>query len=497
MAKACMILGTTSNAGKSLLTAGLCRILKQDGYRVAPFKAQNMALNSFITKDGKEMGRAQVVQAQAAGLEPEVRMNPILLKPTTDHKSQVIVMGEVRSDMSAKEYYRAKAEIFPIAREAFLSLAEEYDVILCEGAGSPAEINLKDVDIVNMGFARAMDIPAIIVGDIDRGGVFASLAGTMLLFDEEERALTKGMLINKFRGDESILTPGLRQLEDLTKVPVLGVIPFLDVDVEEEDSLAEILKRRSGGGLIDIAVLRTPHISNFTDLDALSHYEDVSVRYIRHREEFGTPDLCVIPGSKNTLADLRWLREQGLDAFLKRHVIDGRALLGICGGYQMLGEALHDPLGVEEGGSAKGLGLLPVETVFEGKKTTRQIEGEILSMSGEFSSLAGAAVEGYEIHMGQTTRHGAEPFLRLGDHEDGCVSGSVMGTYLHGVFDHPEASKRLISHLFEKKGMKREVKEMDLDAYREEQFDRLAEGIRAHMDLNAFYEILGLQNPRR
>ena len=282
MAKACMILGTTSNAGKSLLTAGLCRILKQDGYHVAPFKAQNMALNSFITKDGKEMGRAQVVQAQSAGLEPEVRMNPILLKPTTDHKSQVIVMGEVRSDMSAKEYYRAKAEIFPIAREAFLSLAEEYDVILCEGAGSPAEINLKDVDIVNMGFAKAMDIPAIIVGDIDRGGVFASLAGTMLLFDEEERALTKGMLINKFRGDESILTPGLRQLEDLTKVPLLGVIPFLDVDVEEEDSLAEILKRRSGGGLIDIAVLRTPHISNFTDLDALSHYEDVSLRYNRH-----------------------------------------------------------------------------------------------------------------------------------------------------------------------------------------------------------------------
>lgn len=497
MAKACMILGTTSNAGKSLITAGLCRILKQDGYRVAPFKAQNMALNSFITKDGKEMGRAQVVQAQAAGLEPEVRMNPILLKPTTDHKSQVIVMGEVRADMSAREYYKKKAEIFPIAKAAFRSLAEEYDVILCEGAGSPSEINLKDVDIVNMGFAKAMGIPAIIVGDIDRGGVFASLAGTMLLFDEEERSLTKGMLINKFRGDESILTPGLRQLEEIVKVPVLGVIPFLDVDVEEEDSLAEILKRRSGGGLIDIAVLRTPHISNFTDLDALSHYEDVSVRYIRHREEFGTPDLCVIPGSKNTLADLRWLREQGLDAFLKRHVNERRCVLGICGGYQMLGEALHDPHGVEEGGSAKGLGFLPVETFFEKKKTTRQIEGEILPLSGEFSNLGGASVEGYEIHMGQTKRRGAEPFLRLGDHEDGCVSGPVMGTYLHGVFDHPEASKQLISHLFEKKGLNREVKEVDLDAYREEQFDRLADGIRAHMDLDAFYEILGLPNPRK
>ena len=347
VAKTIMIQGTASNAGKSLIVAGLCRIFKQDGYKVAPFKSQNMALNSFITKDGFEMGRAQVMQAEAAGIEPDVRMNPILLKPTSDTGSQVIVNGEVVGDMSAKDYFAQKKKLIPDIMKAFNELAEENDIIVIEGAGSPAEINLNDDDIVNMGMAKLAQAPVFIVGDIDRGGVFASLAGTMLFLKEDEKNMVKGTIINKFRGDKSILEPGLKMLEDAINVPVTGVVPYLNIDVDDEDSLTERFNVREEIALIDIAVIRLPRISNFTDFNALEYIDGVSVRYVGSVKELKNPDLIILPGTKNTISDLIWLRECGLEAAIMKHVSKNKPLFGICGGYQMLGLTLKDPHNVE------------------------------------------------------------------------------------------------------------------------------------------------------
>ncbi|MDO5713754.1 MAG: cobyric acid synthase [Tissierellia bacterium] len=493
MAKTLMILGTTSNAGKSLVTAGLCRILAQDGYKVAPFKAQNMALNSFITEDGLEMGRAQVIQAEAAGLLPDVRMNPILLKPTTDRKSQVIVNGKVWKDLSAKDYYKEKKNIFPKALDSFYSLCDEYDIVICEGAGSPSEINLKEVDIVNMGFAKAVNAPAIIVGDIDRGGVFASLAGTIFLFDERERELTKGFLINKFRGDPSILEPGLVQLEEITKVPTLGVIPYLDVDIEEEDSLAEELRKSERGGIIDIGVIRLPHISNFTDFHALSHYDEVNIRYIQKAKDFGDPDFLIIPGTKNTLDDLKWIRESGLDTMMKRHSQKKKPIFGICGGYQILGEHLSDPYGVESGGEMKGLGLLPTKTIFSKEKTTRQTEGKLNTIPGYFSFMSNESIKGYEIHMGHTSFDKGNILGTTTYGDDGCVYHHIAGTYIHGFFDQGTIAKKLIEKLLEDKGItKGEIKTFDYDVYKKEQYDLLAKGLRNAINLKEIYNILGI-----
>ena len=329
-AKSIMVVGTMSSAGKSVVTAGLCRMFHQDGYRVAPFKSQNMALNSYITKDGLEMGRAQVMQAEAAGIAPDIRMNPILLKPTSEAGSQVIVNGKVYDNLRAKEYYQRKQELIPEIRTAYESLAEEYDIVVLEGAGSPAEINLRDVDIVNMGMAAISDSPVIVVGDIDRGGVFASLYGTIALLRPEERRRIQGIIINKFRGDISILESGLTMLEELTGVPVLGVLPYLPLHLEEEDSLAEQLSVQTADGTgLDIAVIRLPRIANFTDFAALSGIEGVSVRYVTHRSELGTPDLLILPGTKNTLSDLRWLRESGLEAAILKLHEKGCLLFGI------------------------------------------------------------------------------------------------------------------------------------------------------------------------
>lgn len=493
MAKTLMVLGTASNAGKSIIVAAICRMLREDGYKVAPFKAQNMALNSYITKDGLEMGRAQVIQAEAAGIEPDVRMNPILLKPTTDRKSQVIVHGKVWKDLSAKDYYKVKEDVFPRALEAYRSLCEEYDVVICEGAGSPSEINLKDVDIVNMGFAKAVNAPAILIGDIDRGGVFASLAGTILLFDEEERELTKGFLINKFRGDVSILEPGLKQLEEITGVPVLGVVPYLDVDIEEEDSLAEVLRRPGKGGQLDVAVIRLPHISNFTDFNTLDHFEEVNLRYIRKGREFGDPDIVFIPGTKNTIGDLKWLRESGLDTMIKRHHKKGRPIFGICGGYQMLGEKISDPYKTEEGGEMKGLGLLPVSTEFSPEKTTRQTEGTILEPDGWFSCLSGERIKGYEIHMGKTKRYGGQALVETDFGIDGCSFENIGGTYIHGIFDEGDGAKKIVMKLLRDKGITPEgVDNFDYDKYKEEQYDLLAKGVRKAIDVDKLYEIIGL-----
>lgn len=378
-AKSLMVLGTMSSAGKSFVTAGLCRIFRQDGYRTAPFKSQNMALNSYITADGMEMGRAQVMQAEAAGIAPDVRMNPILLKPTSDSGSQVIVNGEIYGTMRAQEYYTKKQELIPYILKAYHALAAENDIIVLEGAGSPAEINLKSVDIVNLGMAELSDSPAILVGDIDRGGVFASLYGTIMLLDDAERRRIRGIVINKFRGDVEILKSGLTMLEELTGIPVLGVVPYLPLELDDEDSLSERLSRREAAAesLLDVAVIRFPRISNFTDFEALEQVEGVSVRYVSRRGELGTPDTILLAGTKSTMADLRWLRQSGLEAELLKCHEKGVFLMGICGGFQMLGKRLCDPEQVEDGGELRGMGLLDVETVFRPEKHRAQTAGMV------------------------------------------------------------------------------------------------------------------------
>ena len=404
MAKNIMIQGTMSNAGKSLLAAGLCRIFKQDGYRVAPFKSQNMALNSFITEAGGEMGRAQVVQAEAAGVKPDVRMNPILLKPTTDVGSQVIVNGVAMGNMRAMEYYRRKREFIPQILEAYNGLAAENDIIVIEGAGSPAEINLKQQDIVNMGMAELVDAPVLLVGDIDRGGVFAQLYGTIALLEEQERKRIKGTIVQKFRGDRALLRPGSDILEKICGVPVAGVIPYTHVDIDDEDSLSTRFTRESSRKAIDIAVIKLPRISNFTDVSPLERFPNVSVRYIERPDDLKEPDLILVPGTKSTIADLLWLRQSGLEAAILHCHDRGAIVFGICGGFQMLGATVSDPDQVEAAGitQVKGMGLLPMDTVFRGDKVQRQTEGVLPTVAGPLHSLSGLGYKGYEIHMGRS-----------------------------------------------------------------------------------------------
>ncbi len=481
-AKNIMIQGTMSNAGKSLLCAGLCRIFRQDGYRAAPFKSQNMALNSFITKDGFEMGRAQVVQAEAAGIEPDVRMNPILLKPTTDVGSQIIVHGRPVGNMRAMEYYRRKREFVPAVMEAYDSLAAENDIIVIEGAGSPAEINLKAEDIVNMGLAKMVDAPVLLVGDIDRGGVFAQLYGTVALLEPDERARIKGTVVNKFRGDRKILEPGLEMLERLCGVPVAGVIPYVHVDIDDEDSLSERFIRNTAAKLVDIAAVKLPRISNFTDLAPFERFGNVSVRYITKPSELGDPDLIVIPGTKSTITDLVWLRESGLEAKIKQAASRNTPVFGICGGYQMLGRSVADPEGVEASGinEIAGMGLLPIDTVFEGEKIQRQTHGVFADIPGIFAPLNGIAYEGYEIHMG---RSGKLPPV--------ICSGCVYGSYLHGIFDSAGIAEAVLRALCEKKGASFEtLGSFDPKAYKEAQYDKLASAVREGLDMELVYDIL-------
>lgn len=480
MAKAIMIQGTTSNAGKSLLCAGLCRIFKQDGYTVAPFKSQNMALNSYITQDGLEMGRAQVMQAEAAGVPPDVRMNPVLLKPTSDEGSQVIVNGEVRGNMGAREYFAHKTELIPDIMRAYDSLSQEYDIIVIEGAGSPAEINLKSQDIVNMGMAKLAKAPVLIVGDIDRGGVFAALAGTMLLLEEDEKKLVKGTVINKFRGDPSILEPGLWQLEQIVRVPVAGVIPYLHIDVDDEDSLTDRFERKPQNALIDIAVIRFPRISNFTDFNPLEYMDGVGVRYVGSVGELGRPDFVILPGTKNTMADLVWLRESGLEASLLKYAAEGFPVLGVCGGYQMLGVSLADPYGVEHGGKMAGMGLLSGETVFAKQKTRTRATGLLPKVGGIFSGLSGREYDAYEIHMGETTNNLAV-----------VNEGNVYGTYLHGIFDKEDVCKAVVDALLRAKGLSTDnVQAFDLAEYKNSQYDILAHEMRKALDMDYIYRVL-------
>lgn len=499
MAKVIMIQGTMSNAGKSLVTAGLCRVFKQDGYKVAPFKSQNMALNSFITKEGLEMGRAQVMQAEACGIEPSVNMNPILLKPTNDVGSQVIVNGEVLGNMSARDYYKKKTELIPHIMEAYNNLAKEYDIIVMEGAGSPAEINLKENDIVNMGMAKLVNSPVLLVGDIDRGGVFASIAGTLMLLEEDERKMIKGTIINKFRGDVNILKPGLDMIEEITKTPVVGVVPYMELDIDDEDSLSERFNNKGTVDLIDIAVIKLPRISNFTDFNTFEYIPGVSLRYVKSVRELKDPDMIILPGTKNTMEDLKWLRESGLESQILKQAAKGKVIFGICGGYQMLGMELSDPFSVESGGTMAGMGLLPTKTVFEKEKVRTRVSGNFNEVSGILAELSYVEFEGYEIHMGQTTYDFNEEELTTIDNvngediikNDGLYKDNVYGSYIHGIFDKEEVSKAIVESLCIHKGIDySSISTVDIEKYKEEQYDKLAEGIRNSLDMKAIYKIL-------
>ena len=483
MAKNIMIQGTMSNAGKSLIAAGLCRIFKQDGYKVAPFKSQNMALNSFITADGKEMGRAQVVQAQAAGIAPDVRMNPILLKPTTDVGSQVIVNGVVQGNMRAMEYYRRKREFLPAVLEAYHALEQEFDIIVIEGAGSPAEINLKSEDIVNMGLAKLVDAPVLLVGDIDRGGVFAQLYGTIALLEPEEQRRVKGTIVNKFRGDRAILQPGIDILERICGVPVAGVVPYAHLDIDDEDSLSARFQSSQVRKAVDIAVIKLPRISNFTDVSPLERYENVSVRYVERPDQLHQPDMILLPGTKSTIADLLWLRQSGLEAGILKEAARGCVIFGICGGYQMLGTSISDPQGVEAAGitQVKGLGLLDMDTVFRGEKVQLQTSGTLGPIPGVLHSLSGLRYRGYEIHMGRS----AQPALPV------QCSGNVYGSYIHGIFDAEGIGDAIVKDLAANKGVELgQLSHFDPESYMQHQYDLLADTLRAGLDMDFIYRIV-------
>ena len=496
MTKVIMVQGTMSNSGKSFLVAGLCRMLKRKGFKVAPFKSQNMALNSYITEDGMEMGRAQVMQAEAAGIKPSVEMNPILLKPTSNTGSQVILNGKVHSNMSASDYYKNKCAFIPYILEAYNKLCEEYDIIVIEGAGSPAEINLNENDIVNMGLAKLVDAPVILVADIDRGGVFASIYGTVALMDDDAKNRIKGIVINKFRGDKNLLTPGFEMLAEHFKkidanIPVLGVIPMRKIDIDDEDSLSERLDTENvifDTNKINIAVIKLPHISNFTDFNPLSRRKEIVMKYISTPKEMEDADLVIIPGTKNTLYDLRRLKNMG---FTHDNLKD-KNIIGICGGFQMLGNELIDEYGVEEGGTEEGLKLLNFSTIFAKEKTTRQTETEVIN-TPDFMDLCNFTIQGYEIHMGSTIDPNENPFTKSDITDNGgFVNNNIMGTYIHGIFENDNFVDAIISGLINKSGKKITIDTnfIDFDIYKESQYELLADLIEESLDIDVILDIL-------
>ena len=497
-----MVQGTSSHAGKSVIATALCRIFAQDGYQVAPFKAQNMSLNSFATPDGGEIGRSQAVQAAAALVAPRVEMNPVLLKPEGDRRSQVVLMGRPRAVASAREYHELKPRIWTQITTALDRLRAEFDIVVIEGAGSPAEVNLKQHDIVNMRVALHANAPVLLVGDIDRGGIFAQLVGTMVLLEPEERMLVCGHVINKFRGDPSLLTSGLEFLHERTGAPVAGVVPFFnDIHVPEEDSVGlEADAETEGDDALDVAVMRLPHIANFDDFDPLRHEAGVRVRYVGRAAEFGDPDLVVIPGSKTTVADLDWLRAQGLDQRITRARQRGTPVIGICAGYQMLGDELLDPDGVESSvRQTHGLGLLPTTTRFRRDKATHQVRGRVARCEGLLGNCRGAEVTAYEIHMGETSGADlASPFvLDSRSHEevdlpDGALDaqGLTLGTYLHGLFHNRDVRRSILACAGARRGLGVVSTEEDIDPNAE--YDKLARLVRRHMDLGLIRRAMGL-----
>ncbi|MGE9840486.1 cobyric acid synthase [Selenomonas bovis] len=510
MTETIMLMGTSSHVGKSILATALCRIFYQAGRRVVPFKAQNMALNSYVTKDGGEMGRAQVAQAEAAGLAPMVDMNPVLLKPTGNSCSQVIVDGKPIGNMSAREYHKGKSvQLFGHVTAALTRLQQQFDTIVIEGAGSPAEINLKEDDIVNMRVAKYLQAPVLLIADIDRGGSLAALVGTLELLDEEERALVKGLVINKFRGDVTLMTPAVDFLEQKTGKPVLGIVPYLEhlgiddedsVSLEEKEHEAEQQKQEKE---LRLAVVETPKISNFTDFDALADEPDAEVLYVRDAEELlaAAPDVILLPGSKNTTEDLLHVRESGLEQAIRRLVDGGTPLVGICGGYQMLGEEIADPHHTESSHDVvKGLGYLPMKTVFAEEKRTVQVAADCPGMEFYDGVLMGKGLSGYEIHMGRTefTAPVRHPFhlTRQGENAvniwDGALSedGRIFGTYLHGVFDHDGFRRQFLNVLRLHKGLRPLPVQRNRHLEKERAYDRLAETVRKSLDMKKLAAIM-------
>jgi len=476
---ALLVAGTHSDAGKSLVTAGLCRWLARQGVSVAPFKAQNMALNSVVTRRGFEIGRAQAMQANAARVEPEVAMNPILIKPSGERHSQLVVMGQPYADVSARSYQELKDDLRPIVAEALADLRARYDVVVCEGAGSAAEINLRDADLTNLGLARAADLPVLLVGDIDRGGVFASLLGTVVALAPEDQRHIAGFVINKFRGDHAILAPGLEQLAGLTGRPTLGVLPFVEnLGIDAEDSLALESPRSDlagSTGTLDVAVVRLRWMSNFTDLDALSGEPGVRVRFTRSAVDISRADLVVLPGTKATVEDLAGLRREGLDVALAARAAGGGPILGVCGGYQMLGESIADA--VESGaGDVAGLGLLPVHTTFAPDKVLRTARGR--------SELLDTAVQGYEIRHGRPVAHGGAALIADdAGAPEGCILGATLATSWHGILEQDEVRRALLRWVAARRGLDfAPAAGTSFAAQRERQLDVLGDLIEQHLD---------------
>ncbi len=497
-AKNIMIMGTMSGAGKSLITTALCRIFKQDGYKTAPFKSQNMALNSHVTAGGFEIGRAQAVQAEAAGIEADSRMNPILLKPTSDRKSQVILNGRVYGNYEAGEYYKIKNNFVPDIMKAYGSLESEYDIIVIEGAGSPAEINLKEGDIVNMGLAEMVNAPVLLAGNIDPGGVFAQLYGTVGLLNDSERQRIRGLIINKFRGDIGLLRPGIEMIEKRTGISVIGTLPYMDIRIDEEDSLTDEFKMGLHNRNVDVAVVKAEHISNFTDIAPLKENLNIGIRYVSNagelcKQDRQLPDIIIVPGSKSTMEDLIKIRENGLEDEIKDAAKRGCIILGICGGFQMLGESISDPEGIEgDTERIEGMGLLPVTTCYENEKVLRQVRAQF-NLADDIKAQS----DGYEIHMGRSRLRDGRPFAVIHTKEgesieDGAVYGNVYGTYLHGLFDSGELTDAFLRLIAKKR---RDIaltgeKSRDIRDVKEEQYDLLADIVRKNMDINKIYEIM-------
>lgn len=503
MAKVIMVQGTMSNSGKSFVTAGLCRVFKQDGYKVAPFKSQNMANNSYITKDGKEMGRAQAMQAEACDIEPSVYMNPILLKPNSDMGSQVIILGKVHGNMKASEYFAKKKSYVEYIMHSYEELSKEYDIIVVEGAGSPAEINLMEDDIVNMGLAKMLNAPVLLVGDIDRGGVFASLYGTVKLLEPEDQKRVKGLIINKFRGDIDILKPGIGMIEEKLGIGVLGTIPMKYIDIDDEDSLSSRLEENKNKAIkaIDIAVIRFDHISNFTDFNALSRIDSVSLRYVKRADELKEPDIVILPGSKSTISDLFKLRESGLESRIMKLVEKGSMLIGICGGFQMLGKYIVDEEGVEYRGRVEGMGLLDAYTKFSTDKSLNNGVYKLNTKVELCKGLSNTSVEGYEIHMGQTYSLGDDEQLLLEEGMEadsqrvlGLINKKCFGTYLHGIFDNEEFTRNLLNTVAEKKGVELKEDFVSTEDYKKREYDKLADLVRNSLDMEKLYKILDLKD---
>lgn len=506
-----MVQGTASNAGKSILVTALCRIFKNDGFRVAPFKSQNMSLNSFVTPDGGEIGRAQAVQAEAAGVAPTIEMNPILLKPEANSRSQVVVRGKPQRTTGAAAYYTLKPQLWHVVTEALDTLRAEYEIVVIEGAGSAAEVNLSKNEIVNMSVARYAQAPVLLVGDIDRGGVFASLLGTLWLLEPADLGLVKALVINKFRGDIKLFEPGIKFLEEKSGLPVAGVIPYFnDIAIAPEDSVAleqPLAKKQTFK--LDIAVIRLPHISNFDDFDPLARENGIRVRYLNAAKDLGQPDLIILPGSKTTVSDLDWLRQSGLAARITELHGQGVFIIGICGGYQMLGRFIDDPQYVESTVLRQpGLGLLPITTTFLPTKETHQVKGEVVAQRGMLAKTKGVSFDGYEIHMGRTeTGSEPAPYLIRGhtngaafrftersrqpcDIADGYLdaSGRVLGTYVHGLFRNEKLRRAILRQIAHAKGQRLTFKN---DPH-EDEYDKLANLVRSSLDMKLIYSIAGL-----